>query len=169
MFDLEQAIADWRRRMLAAGVNNSNVLDELESHLREDIGALLSAGMLEEQAFQRALSRVGSPIPLRTEFDKLKRKRCWPVVVGSRLWVYGVIVLAMIFSWNLFVEGRNFLLSAHIFSLTAGFVAALLPGCFGICYVSYQLFHALSPAAGNRWPVPFCCSANLRRDWWPWE
>jgi hypothetical protein len=145
MFNLEQSIAAWRRQMLAAGIKPPAPLDELESHLREDIGSLNSAGMPLAEAFQLAVSRIGGPASLRTEFNKLKSNRCWPVVIGSRLWVYGVVVLAMIFSWNLFAEGRNFLLSAHIFSLTAGYGAAFLAGSFGICYVCYRSFHAVSP------------------------
>ena len=37
MFNLEQSIADWRRQMLAAGIKMPVPLEELESHLREDI------------------------------------------------------------------------------------------------------------------------------------
>lgn len=48
MFNLEQSIADWRRQMLATGIKTPAPLDELESHLREDIGALVSAGEPEE-------------------------------------------------------------------------------------------------------------------------
>ena len=32
MFDLEQAIADWRRQMLAAGIKTPVPLEELKSH-----------------------------------------------------------------------------------------------------------------------------------------
>ena len=37
MFDLEQAIAEWRKQMLAAGIKAPVPLDELESHLREEV------------------------------------------------------------------------------------------------------------------------------------
>jgi hypothetical protein len=36
MFDLEQAIADWREQMLAAGVKTPVPLVELESHLLDE-------------------------------------------------------------------------------------------------------------------------------------
>ena len=35
--DLESLIANWRREMLAAGIKTPVPLEELESHLREDI------------------------------------------------------------------------------------------------------------------------------------
>ena len=37
MHHLEDKIADWRKRRAVAGINAPAVLDELESHLREDI------------------------------------------------------------------------------------------------------------------------------------
>jgi hypothetical protein len=37
MFDLEQSIATWRRQMLDAGIKAPVPLEELESHLRDDI------------------------------------------------------------------------------------------------------------------------------------
>lgn len=37
MFDLEQAIARRRRQMIAGGIKVTEALDELESHLREDV------------------------------------------------------------------------------------------------------------------------------------
>jgi hypothetical protein len=36
MFNLEQAIADWRQQMLAAGIKTPVPLEELENHLREE-------------------------------------------------------------------------------------------------------------------------------------
>jgi ferritin-like metal-binding protein YciE len=37
MFDPEQTIAEWRRQMAAGGIKTPEVLNELESHLREDV------------------------------------------------------------------------------------------------------------------------------------
>ena len=37
MFDLEQAILEWRRQMTAGGIKAPEVLDELESHLHDDV------------------------------------------------------------------------------------------------------------------------------------
>jgi hypothetical protein len=37
MFNLEQEIAVWRQKMAAGGLKPMEVLDELESHLREEI------------------------------------------------------------------------------------------------------------------------------------
>ena len=44
MFNLEQAITEWRQRMLAAGLRSPVPLDELESHLRDEIERQVRAG-----------------------------------------------------------------------------------------------------------------------------
>ena len=37
MFNLDQSIAAWRQQMVAGGIKSPRVLDELESHLRDDV------------------------------------------------------------------------------------------------------------------------------------
>lgn len=71
MFDIEQSIAEWRRQMLAASVKNPNVLDELESHLREDVARQAQSGLGGEQAFEAAVQRIGQAGPLKREFAKV--------------------------------------------------------------------------------------------------
>src|SRR5580700_2421074 len=70
MFDLEKAIADWRRQMLAAGVKDPNVLEELEGHLREEMEQQMRTGVSAEQAFGIAVQCIGQPAALRSEFAK---------------------------------------------------------------------------------------------------
>jgi hypothetical protein len=70
MFDLEQAILEWRRKMLAAGVKYSNILDELESHLREDVEQRMQKGLDAEQAFEIAVRTIGKPAAIQNEFAK---------------------------------------------------------------------------------------------------
>jgi hypothetical protein len=72
MFSLESAIAEWRCQMLAAGINAPVPLDELESHLRDDIEQRVGAGDQEARAFELAVQRIGHAAPLRKEFMKTK-------------------------------------------------------------------------------------------------
>jgi Clp amino terminal domain, pathogenicity island component len=75
MFNLEQTISEWRRQMLAAGVKNPDVVDELESHLREDVVRQMQSGENAEQAFEAAVQRVGQASLLKREFAKLGGKK----------------------------------------------------------------------------------------------
>jgi hypothetical protein len=155
MFNLEQSIAEWRRQMLAAGLKTPTPLNELESHLREDMRALLATTEPEALAFQLAVSRLGNPGPLRTEFNKLKSTACWPARLGYWLYAGAMILIAVSIAVAKYLSigpgkmgflPHPLLLYAHIVSLTAGYCAAFFAGCLGICYVCYRFFHALSPA-----------------------
>ena len=57
MFNLDEAIAEWRRKMDAGGVKAPVPLDELESHLREDLEQRMQSGANAEQAFEAAVQR----------------------------------------------------------------------------------------------------------------
>ena len=59
MFDLEKAIAEWRRQMLAAGIKTPVPLEELESHLREDIERQMKSGLSAQRAFEIAMENIG--------------------------------------------------------------------------------------------------------------
>jgi len=71
MFDLEKAIADWRQQMVAAGVKNGEVLNELESHLRDDIEQQMRTGLAPQRAFETAVERMGHGQALKREFEKM--------------------------------------------------------------------------------------------------
>ena len=70
MFNLEQSIADWRREMLAAGIKTPVPLEELESHLREEIERQMRSGLSEQEAISSAVQKIGQPRLLKTEFKK---------------------------------------------------------------------------------------------------
>ena len=45
MPDLEKQISAWRAQMMSAGVKSSDVLNELEGHLREEIDEQVRNGL----------------------------------------------------------------------------------------------------------------------------
>src|SRR5678816_649474 len=75
MFNLEQSVSEWRGQMLSAGVKNPDIVDELESHLREDWARRVQSGESEEQAFEGAVQGVGQARLLKQEFAKLSGKK----------------------------------------------------------------------------------------------
>ena len=91
MFDLEQAIANWRREMLAAGIQTPVPLEELESHLREDVEQHLREGLSAQQAFETAVGRMGQAGSLKLEFKKGNG------VDKARLRRRGIFAFALIF------------------------------------------------------------------------
>ena len=80
MFNLEAQIKEWRLSLEKQNVGAEEVLDELESHLREDVDQQMRAGLEAQIAFETAIQRLGQPISLRREFVRAG-KGWW-----SRLW-----------------------------------------------------------------------------------
>jgi hypothetical protein len=71
MFNLERSIAEWRAEMLCAGLKNPEIVDELESHLREDWARRVQSGESEDQAFAAAVHSLGKGKSLQAEFAKV--------------------------------------------------------------------------------------------------
>jgi len=70
MFDLEHAISDWRQALVRSGVKTPEVLDELESHLRDEVDRQDRAESVPEQAFEAAVRQLGETNLLKSEFAK---------------------------------------------------------------------------------------------------
>jgi hypothetical protein len=85
---LNSAIEQWRSHMAEGGLHTTEVLDELESHLRDDIDAQIAAGMGEQQAFATSAARLGQADMLKKEFDKVggtvrrRIKTAWLTLAG---------------------------------------------------------------------------------------
>jgi len=60
MFDLDRAIAKWRQQLIAAGMATSEELDELESHVREEIQRQLQSGKTSQEGFGTAVQNLGT-------------------------------------------------------------------------------------------------------------
>lgn len=71
MPDLEVQISEWRQQMVDGGVHSAEVLEELESHLRDDIESQVDTGVSVREAFAAGVARLGPPDTLKLEFDKV--------------------------------------------------------------------------------------------------
>jgi len=110
MFDLQQSVTDWRRQMLAAGIETVR-LEELESHLHEDFERLVKSGLDERNAFNIAVQNIGPVQALRDEFEKVQATQ------QGRNWRVFEIVLSAAALLNPFlVGGLAFLLKNGRFS-----------------------------------------------------
>jgi hypothetical protein len=71
MFNLDQAILEWRQQMATGCIKAPDVLEELESHLRDDVEQQVRSGVGQRSAFDAAVQRVGERQTLRKEFRKV--------------------------------------------------------------------------------------------------
>jgi hypothetical protein len=102
MFNLEQAILEWRRQMLAADLESPAPLDELENHLREDIERQMKSGLSAQEALEAARERLGQAGAIKQEFAKVEvTTTAFRGVFAS----IGMIFLAFIAGFNIFMAG----------------------------------------------------------------
>jgi hypothetical protein len=166
MFNLEQSIVEWRRQTLAVGINPP-VMEELESHLREEIEVHIQSGMGEERAFALAVRQIGPGKVLKTEFKKNRRlmsileielvKKEWEFKWGpilhfalftGALGLFGGMVL---FKWGAYSEATS---CERLSSLAATVVSYLL---LNIGLLGYKLFPVI-PANRTRQAICICCA-----------
>jgi hypothetical protein len=130
MFNLETAIAEWRRQMIAAGIKTPVPLEELENHLREDIEQRIRWGTTPEQAFALAVNQIGSGDKLKAEFGKVEDTRRletkdslrrWSVVVGT-----GFVYVVLGSAWYLGVHSGKMEISPMEIALALGAIAPMI-------------------------------------------
>jgi len=59
--------------MLAAGIESPVPIEEMESHLQENIQDQLRSGLSEQAAFEISVQNLGQPKQLKKEFAKTER------------------------------------------------------------------------------------------------
>lgn len=145
MRNLEQSITEWRQTMLTTPGINRDTVDELENHLRETVDQLIASGLSEKEAFQKAVTKLGSSPELSSEFQKLDTSMWWPVKLIAS--VNALVALALgIYLYTRFGNQTSILLLGHMFTLTMGVTTMFCLGCLGICYVCQQKFSFSSSA-----------------------
>jgi hypothetical protein len=83
MTALEQQISEWRDYIGRSRAVEEPDVEELESHLREQIDALVEAGLAGDEAFLVAVKRMGAVDALSQEFAREHSGRLWKQLVLS--------------------------------------------------------------------------------------
>jgi hypothetical protein len=100
MFEVERAISDWRREMQGRGIKGAETLDELESHLREDLEAHVRSGMEIQQAFDAVRAGMGQSESLGLEFKKIRLTELLRELKDALLSLIGVPNYTLITNMN---------------------------------------------------------------------
>jgi hypothetical protein len=141
MFDLERAIIGWRQNMVSDGVISTEVLDELEAHLREDVEHRMAAGVDAQMAFQAATKAMGAPGLLHGEFVKAESPRYLRKWFPVLFYVLAVAFL-LISVWTLFAY------EVSRWQLNAG-TLALFAICFSL--LVFPKFSGSLSQGGQNW------------------
>ncbi|MEN6311850.1 MAG: ABC transporter permease, partial [Acidobacteriota bacterium] len=142
MFNLEQAIAEWKKAMRKKRAVQDGDLAELESSLRDKVEDLVRRGMSEEEAFRKAEAEFARAADLDVDYYRARaRKRGgrppWqaPRFMPDLLWNYVKIALRKIQRQ----KGYAFI---NIAGLALGMACALLVLLWVQYEFSYDRFHA---------------------------
>ena len=110
MFDLERHLSQWRAHYQAGAAYNADDVDELETHLRDEMDQLEAKGLLPEESFWIARRRLGEADVLEGEYGKNKGAAGWRKPL---LWALGGYVSVQFFTQALaLVSGLTYALSA---------------------------------------------------------
>jgi hypothetical protein len=78
---LEEQIAHWREYLRRRRAIDGRDVQELEDHLRDQVGVLTQAGLASDEAFLVAVKRMGSLDALSREFAREHSERLWKQLV----------------------------------------------------------------------------------------
>ncbi len=76
-FDIEQKIKNWKDYLNSRGSFLPDDLEELETHLRDEIDALQKNGLDAEEAYFIGIKRLGKSDALSREFYKINAQSLW--------------------------------------------------------------------------------------------
>ena len=141
MFDLEKAIAAWRRSFTYNRVFFRDDLDELENHLCDHVEALRDAGWQEEAAFRTALDELGDYGRTEQEYRKvfwakLKHRRG---VLRELTWHAAMLKNYLLLTVRNLRKHKGYA-AINVFGLTVGIAAALLLLLYMRHELSYDTF-----------------------------
>ena len=135
MFNLDHAISEWRKQMLAAGIKTPVPLEELENHLREEIELETKSGLNEQKAFEISIQRIGQPKMLQSEFKKSERKQMKRIIIVSA----GVIGVAVGMAFVTPAVAKYNEQGAMVHDATIGFLIGIPIVLVGISTAIYGL------------------------------
>jgi len=141
MFDLEKAIKEWRRELRKNEALEDGYVEELVTHLRDEIDRQLTEGLNREEAFVRAVEEIGGAENIGAEYYKTNTRRLsgnppWQ----TRLWMPGLVAsyFKVAFRKMKRQKGYSFI---NILGLTIGLSCFILIGLWVKDELSFDRFH----------------------------
>lgn len=112
MFELEQAVREWKERNETREAYKPEDIEELEQHIYDGVEDLLQTGLSEEEAFLVVLHRMGKPQELAEEFETVNkgeffRKRFLMAAAGM-LGLYSLFSIITVISYSILLLGVFF-------------------------------------------------------------
>ena len=131
MFNLNHQIARWKRDFAEKRSCSHDELEELESHLRDDMASLVATGIPEQDAFCKSVSRLGDPAAVCTEFAKNELPCDSLAIRAGSVMVILLGLAAVAVGLAVWIERGDGLLAAHQGSIIFAYVVPFLLAFLG--------------------------------------
>ncbi|GAB5523754.1 MAG: hypothetical protein Roseis2KO_16260 [Roseivirga sp.] len=148
-FKLEEQIAAWRSELAGSGNISREDLDELESHLLDEVEQLTDCPLTEREAFMVAKDRIGTDAELSQSYAR--SKSLWLLFKSrSTLYLQAVLVLIIISLMSRMIEFATIMTIAS-FELPMAWSNYLYSGLLLTgCSVLFLWFSMVSRRAGRQ-------------------
>jgi putative ABC transport system permease protein len=146
MFNLEQAIREWKGSLHKHEIFEDALVADLELQLRDTLEALKGEGLREEEAFRTAVAKLGTPDAIAAEYRKnrtlaLDRRRPWRPAkfIPALGWSY------MKTAWRKMKRQKGYAF-INVAGLAVGLACTLFIWLWVQDELSFDRFHANAPA-----------------------
>lgn len=141
MFDLEKEILSWKKSLRTNQALEDGYIEELESHLRDEIEEIKGRGKGEKEAFNEAVKIIGKIDNVGEEYYKsdttnVSKRPPWesPGLLPMLYWNYFKIALRNIKRY----KGYSLI---NILGMTVGLTCVLIIAMMIQYELSYDTFH----------------------------
>ena len=141
MFELENAIRQWRKSLRSNPSLEDGFIVELETSLRDEIADCVAQGMTEEESFQKIVAEIGHADDIGYEFNKVYSVRhlkrpSWkrPRFIPTIFWHSFKVGLRIL-------KRRKFYSSINILGLAVGIACILLISMYVVDELSFDGYH----------------------------
>ena len=142
MFNLNNAILDWKKSLYKNPSLEDGYIQELESHIRDKIEDYINKGISEKEAFEKAKEEIGGARKIGAEFFKTDTKN---MVTGRPSWQTPRWVPVLF--WNYFKTSMRYFRKEKLYTfinvlgLAIGITAAAFIAMYVFNQLSFDTFH----------------------------
>jgi hypothetical protein len=146
MSEWERRLEAWRQAARQSGLD-ADALDELESHLRDEMQQQVRAGHPELRAFELAVERLGAPQALAAEFARAgAAPALWlPLALTAGVLAVLSVLVAGVMLDRLLMGTMTALLAAHVYAAIVGYTLTFGGGFLAFVYVLRRTRSDLDP------------------------
>ena len=142
-FNLEENINIWRSELSHKSNMTKDNIDELESHLHDEIDKLLPIGLSIEESLLIAKSRIGNTKELTTEYGKVNkeiylRNKIIPYLKGILLFIAFTALTNLISNISLLIANRTGVNSENLNYISIGTLVLSSSIILIFAYIKYK-------------------------------